>query len=133
MKPIIKGVLTAVAVLGLATACSEDSKTTTSGPIGRTLAPGETLPGGGTLPAGETLPSLPSDFTIPPGGSFPTDFSIPTAVIDQLITQFETAGMKVDRACLENLLKDPQVRELMTTQGTPSAELLQRFTACFKA
>ena len=124
MKRIITGALTSIAVLGLVAACADDAKPTTGGP---TLAPGQTLPGGATLP------TFPSDFTIPPGGSLPSDLSIPTAVIDQLITEFETAGMKVDRPCLETLLKDAEVRKLLTTQGTPSAELIQRFTACFKA
>ena len=133
MKPIITGVLAAVAVLGLVSACADDPKTTTSGPTGATLAPGQTLAPGETLPGGAALPTLPPDFTIPPGGSLPSDFSIPTLVVDQLVTEFEKAGMKVDRPCLENLLNDAEVRKLLTTQGTPSAELIQRLTACFKA
>lgn len=71
--------------------------------------------------------------TIPSGNSIPSDLSIPTAVIDQLVTTFEANGMKVDRPCLDNLMKDDELRQLIAAQGTPSAELIQRLTACFKA
>ena len=127
MKPIINAVLASIAVVGLVSACSDDSKTSTDGPAGATLAPGE------TLPDGATLPSNPSDFTIPPGGTLPSDFTIPTEAVDQLIAQFETAGIKVDRACFEDLLKDDDLRNLVASQATPSAELIQKFTACFQA
>jgi hypothetical protein len=126
MKPIINAVLASIAVFGLVSACADDSKPSTSGAGGATLAPGE------TLPDGATLPNIASDFTIPPGGTLPSDFSIPTEAIDQLIAQFETAGIKVDRACFENLLKNDEFRELIASRATPSAEVMQKFTACFQ-
>ncbi len=112
MKPIITGVLASIAVVGLLSACADDSKTTSSGSsAGVTLAPGEP---GETLPGGATLPS---DVTILPGGSLPSDFSIPTEAIDQLIASFEAAGVKVDRACFEDLLKDDEFRNIVDIGG----------------
>ena len=128
MKPILTGVLASVAVLGLLSACSDD-KLSTSGPTGSGSAIDATLPSDLTIPPGGTLPS---DFTIPPGGSLPTDFTIPTAVIDQMVAQFEASGLKVDRPCLENLLKDEDLRNIVASASTPSADVIQKFVACFK-
>ena len=122
MKPIITGIVASVAALGLLSGCGGDAKLTIP------KAPTDV-----TLPGGGTVPSLPSDFTIPPGESFPTDGSIPTAIIDQMITEFEAAGMKVDRPCLENLMKDANLRKLVESASTPSAEVITKFMACFKA
>jgi hypothetical protein len=122
MKPIITGILASMAAVGLLSGCGSDAKLTI--PKASTDV---------TLPGGATLPSIPTDFTVPPGASFPTDGSIPTAIIDQMIATFEASGMKVDRPCLENLLKDEQLRKLVESQSTPSAEMITKFMACFKA
>ena len=50
-----------------------------------------------------------------------------------MIAQFEAAGMKVDRACFENLMKDESLRKLAESNSTPSAEMITKFMACFKA
>ncbi len=121
MKPIITGILASLAAVGLLAGCGSDAKLTI--PKASTDV---------TLPGGATVPSLPTDFTVPPGASFPTG-SIPAAIIDQMITQFEAAGMKVDRACLENLMQDDSLRKLVEAQSTPSAEVITKFMACFKA
>jgi hypothetical protein len=70
--------------------------------------------------------------TIPSVGSIPTDFSIPAAFVDQIIAQFEASGVKVDRACFDDLLKDDTLRKAIGSGGTPSAEVIQKFAACFK-
>jgi hypothetical protein len=161
MKPIISGVLASLAVLGLATACSDDSKPSTSGATANTAVTGGSgatgnsggsTPSGGstqptislppgvtfpsvviTLPPGVTLPTVPPGFTVPPGGTFPPDMTIPAQVIDVMIAQLEAAGMKVDRACVQNLLDDSAFRAVVMSGSTPSAEMIQGLIACFRA
>lgn len=119
-------VLSATSLLG---ACGgDDDKTTT--PTPSTIGTDVTFPPGVT---GVTVPvvTLPADLTVPPGGTFPFDVTIPQAVIDQMIAQFEASGLKVDRDCFENLLKDEELRRLVSSGDTPSAEVIQRLTACF--
>ncbi|HEY7627068.1 MAG TPA: hypothetical protein VH761_08365 [Ilumatobacteraceae bacterium] len=122
--------ISALAVLGataLLGACGgDDDKTTTP----TTISTDVTFPPG---VSGVTVPqvTIPSDLTIPPGGTFPPDVTIPQAVIDQMITQFEAAGLKVDQECFENLLNDEELRRLVVAGDTPSAEVIQRLTACF--
>jgi hypothetical protein len=128
MKTMIKALFASVAVVGLLSSCGGDNKLTLP------KAPTDvTLPGGDTLPSIPSELSIPPDFTIPPGATFPSNVSIPTAIIDQMITQFEAAGMKVDRPCLENLLKDEDLRKLVESASTPSAEVIAKFMTCFKA
>jgi hypothetical protein len=122
MKPIITGILASIAAVGLLAGCGSDAKLTS--PKASTDV---------TLPGGMTIPSLATDVTVPPGATLPTDGSIPTAIIDQMITQFEAAGMKVDRACFENLMKDDSLRKLAESNSTPTAEMITKFVACFKA
>ena len=149
MKPIISGALVSLAVLGLVAGCSSDSKSSSSGPTGTTLAagasggtaspnltlpPGVTFPaGGGTLPPGMTLPTLPPGLTIPPGGTFPSDMTIPAQFIDVLLAQLEAAGLKADRPCVQNLLNDKNFRTVVMSGSTPSPEMLQSLIACFRA
>lgn len=121
MKPIITGLLASMAAVGLLSGCGGDAKLTI--PKASTDV---------TLPGGVTLPSVPTDVTVPSGASSPTDGSIPTAIIDQMIAQFEAAGMKVDRPCFENLMKDESLRKLAESNSTPSAEMITKFMACFK-
>jgi hypothetical protein len=122
--------LLAVTAGALLSACGgDDDKTTTpSTPSESTIVTDVSFPTGDTIPA----VTLPPGLTIPPGGTFPPDLTIPQAVVDQMITQFEAAGLKVDRACFENLLQDEELRRLIAGGDTPSAEVIQRLTACFQ-
>jgi len=67
--------------------------------------------------------------------SIPTDFTIPQETIDLMITQFEAAGMKVDRACFTALLSDESLRKLVSAgqNGSPSPEVIQKFLSCISA
>lgn len=107
MKSIMTGVLASITALGLLSACGSDSKVTVS-----TNA---------TAAVGVTLPS---------GVSIPSDLSIPQEAIDQMITQMEAAGMKVDKACFTDLLKDDTLRKLVAAGQTASPEVIQKFVAC---
>lgn len=131
MKRIVAGVLASIAVVGLLTACGDDPKVTvpTDGASAEV-----TLPQGVTIPEGITIPdvTIPDGVTIPAGG-VPSDLSIPAALIDQMVAQFEAAGMKVDKDCLTNLLSDESLRNLVAASGTPSPEVMQKFLACLKA
>lgn len=135
MRSITNGVLASVAALGLLTACGGDNKLTlpTPPPNATTDA---TSPTGATLPSGITLPpgfTVPNDVTLPAGVSLPSDFTIPDATIDLMITQFEAAGMKVDKACFKNLLKDDSLRKLAESGGTPTPEVMQKFFGCLSS
>jgi hypothetical protein len=88
-----------------------------------------TVPTGITLPAGITLPD---GATIPTGLSIPTDFTVPQGAIDQLVATLAASGLNIDKTCLEDLLKDDGFRKLVTAGGTPSAEAVQKLTACIK-
>jgi hypothetical protein len=122
-------VLTTVVVL---TACGSDKKSTST-----TATPGGL---GVTVPTGETVPSesaapnatLPSGLTVPPGGTFPADMTIPESVVDAIISQLEQAGLKVDRACFEDLLQDENLRRMVLEGTTPSVDLIQQLTACIQ-
>ena len=57
---------------------------------------------------------------------------MPQAVVDQVISQLEQAGVKVDRACFENLLKDQEIRKLVLSNNAPSSEVIQRLVACLQ-
>lgn len=158
MRRITTGILASIAVVGLLSACASDAKSNAgSGPANATLPGGGTVPGGGTLPPGATvpnftlppgvtlptgvislppgltLPTLPPGFTIPPGGTFPSNITIPTQVIDVMMAQLEAAGMKVDRPCLEALLKDPAFRSVVMTGSTPSSDMIQKLISCLRA
>ena len=81
--------------------------------------------------------SLP-DLSLPdlslPDVSLPTDFTIPQETIDLMISQFEAAGMKVDRECFTSLLSDESLRKLVEggENGSPSPEIIQKFLTCIK-
>ena len=138
MKPIVAGVLASIAALGLLTACGDDPIATV--PTNNTIPTDVTFPDGLTLPGDVTIPddiSIPGDITIPdditiPAGSIPSDASIPEALIDQMIAQFEAAGMNVDKACFTELLSDESLRNLVAAGGAPSQEAMQKFFACIK-
>jgi hypothetical protein len=133
MRRITTGILTSIAVVGLLSACSSDSKSTAGSapanatvPGGGTGAPSLTIPTGFSLPLGVTLPP---GLTIPPGGTFPSNLN----VVDLLMAQLQAAGMKVDRACLETLLQDQTVRSVVMSGGTPTGEMVQSIMKCLKA
>ena len=132
MKPIVAGVLASVAALGLITACGDDPIKTL--PTSNSIPTGVTFPEGVTLPDDSTIPddiTIPDDVTIPAGAA--SDISIPEALIDQMVAQFEAAGMNVDKECLTDLLSDESLRNLVVESGTPSPEVMQKFLACLKA
>lgn len=127
MKRLAAGILVSIAALGVLSACGDDDLTL---PVANTIEESDTLPGADdTLPLGITLPD---DVTIPAGG-LPSDASIPEEVIDVMITQFEAAGMKVDRDCFKSLLSDDALRNLVAAGGTPTPEVIQKFFACITA
>jgi hypothetical protein len=130
MKSIVAGALATITALGLLSACGDDVKLTV--PDDTTVSSGVVIPDDVTLPAGITLPdgiTIPDDVTIPAGG-LPADVSIPQEVIDQMIAQFEAAGMKVDKACFTALLKDESLRKLVEAGGTPNQDAIQKFFTC---
>ncbi len=114
MKPIVAGVLASIAALGLLSACGGDDLTLP------TATDSAVLPGDDTLPLGITIPA----------GGLPSDASVPEEAIDVMITQFEAAGMKVDRECFKSLLSDESLRNLVAAGGTPTPEVIQKFFAC---
>lgn len=130
MTSITKGVLASVAALGLLAACGGDKLSLPTAPPNATTPAGATLPSGITLPPGLTIPD---DVTLPSGVSLPSDFTIPEATLDLMITQFEAAGMKVDKECFKNLLKDDSLRKLVEAGGTPSNEVISKFVGCLSA
>ncbi len=148
MRRITTGILASIAVVGLLSACSSDSKSNAGSapanatvPGGGTAAAGDTLPpftlppgitfptGVVTLPPGVTLPTLPPGLTIPPGGTFPPGVN----VVDVLMAQLQAAGMKVDRPCLEALLQDKSFRSVVMSGSTPSGEMIQNLIKCLRA
>ncbi len=120
MKPIITVVLASSTALLLLPACGSDAKSTV--PTTANADAAVTLPGGVTFP---------DSITIPEGVSIPSDLSIPQEAIDVMVAQMEAAGIKVDRECLDELLKDEDLRVLVNASGTPSPEVIQKFVACF--
>ena len=131
MKPIITGLLASIASLGLLAACGGDNKLTL--PTNVTLPANASLPTDITVPTNITLPTdvtFPDGITLPSGVSIPTDFSVPQEAIDLMIQQFEAAGMKVDKACFTELLKDDSLRKLVSAGGTPTPEVITKFFKC---
>ncbi len=121
MKPIVAGLLASLAALTLLPACGSDKNNTTA-------ATGETSVTAGTAPDF----TFADEVSVPSGISLPSDFTVPQQTIDLMIKQFEAAGMKVDKACFTALLSDDSVRKLVEagTNGTPTAELVQKFFSC---
>lgn len=121
MKPIVAGVLATITALSLLPACGSDAKLTL--PADSTSSISFTIPEEVTIPAGATIPT----------GAIPSDATIPQAAIDQMITQFEQAGMKVDKACFTALLKDESLRKMVEAGGTPNQGAIQKFLTCLSA
>ncbi len=148
MRRITTGILASIALVGLLSACSSDSKsksTTGTGPANATVpgggtAAGDTLPpftlppgifptGSVSLPPGVTSPTLAPGLTIPPGGTFPPG----TNVTDLLMAQLQAVGMKVDRPCLDALLQDKSFRSVVMSGSTPTGEMIQNLIKCLRA
>jgi uncharacterized lipoprotein len=131
MKRIVAGALATIATLGILSACGSDDKE--SAPDDTRVSAEVTLPGDLTIPPGLSLPdvSLP-DLSLP-DGSLPidiSDISVPEQVIDQMIAQFEAAGMKVDKACFTALLKDESLRKMVEAGGAPNQDAIKKFFTC---
>jgi ABC-type glycerol-3-phosphate transport system substrate-binding protein len=126
MKRIVAGALATIATLGLLTACGSDSKDSAPSDTGDSA--GITIPTDITLPPGLSLP----DVSLP-DVSLPIDVSnvtVPQQVIDQMIAQFEAAGMKVDKACFTALLKDESLRKMVEAGGAPNQDAIKKFFTC---
>jgi hypothetical protein len=132
MKSIVAGMLTSIATLGLLTACGSDStaKSNTSS-AGATISTDATATSDATPSTGFLFPG---EGTVPTNGTAAGDATagatIPATVVDQMIAQFEAAGMKVDKACFTSLLKDASLRKLVEAGGTPNQEAIQKFFTC---
>jgi hypothetical protein len=122
---IAAALLASIATVGLLSACGDDAKSTI--PTNASAPDFSTPDNTGVQAAGD--PNAPAT------ESLPVDFTVPQATIDLMISQFEAAGMTVDRECFTALLTDPDLRELATAggQGTPTPELTQKFLACMSA
>ena len=123
MRRIINATIATLAVVAIS-ACGGDP---VSVPDAVSVPDEITLPAGVTLPGGLTIPD---SITIPAGVSIPSDLSIPQEALDQMIAQFEAAGMKIDKTCFADLLKDDSLRTLVAAGGTPSPEVIQKFISC---
>lgn len=114
MKSIVGTALASVVALGLLAACGSDSDTKSTAPSATTLPPGVTFPEEVSIPA----------------GAIASGVTISEVTVDQMIAQFEEAGMKVDRTCFNALLKDESLRKLVEAGGTPNQEAIQKFFTC---
>jgi ABC-type glycerol-3-phosphate transport system substrate-binding protein len=131
MKRIVAGALATIATLGLLSACGSDAKE--SATDDSAAGSGITLPAGITLPDGITIPDISIPDVSLPDVSLPIDVSnvsVPQQVIDQMIAQFEAAGMKVDKACFTALLSDESLRKLVEAGGTPNQDAIKKFFTC---
>jgi len=134
------------ATFGLLSACADGPKLGV--PTDRSV-PDSASGADATIPPDLSLPdvslpdlSLPDlslpDLSLPdlslPDVSLPTNFTIPQETIDLMISQFEAAGMKVDRECFTSLLSDESLRKLVEggENGSPSPEIIQKFLTCIK-
>ncbi|HEY0518219.1 MAG TPA: hypothetical protein VGC84_01910 [Ilumatobacteraceae bacterium] len=135
MKSIAAGMLASIAALGLLSSCGSDSaaKSDTSS-AGATISAGATVPTDATASTGYLFPGehvTPGTDSVP--ASAPAGGTIPASVVDQMIAQFEAAGMKVDKACFTALLKDDSLRKLVQAGGTPNQEAISKFFTCLSA
>ena len=131
MKRIVAGALATIATLGLLSACGSDAKESATDDT--SVGSGITLPTGLTIPPGLSLPDISLPDISLPDISLPIDVSnvsIPQQVIDQMIAQFEAAGMKVDKACFTALLQDESLRKLVEAGGTPNQDAIKKFFTC---
>jgi hypothetical protein len=133
MKSIVAGTLASIAAMGLLAACGDDPKSSSASDATVIADAGNTVDT--SVATDSTAVVVSDEVTVPPGatipaGALPADVTIPQEVIDQMITQFEQAGMKVDKACFTNLLKDESLRKMVAAGGTPSQDVVQKFFTC---
>jgi hypothetical protein len=126
-------------------ACGDDpdsTATTADAAISTDAATADTVSGVAPQTSNASADTAPGDtgsgLTVPPGatipaGALPSGVSIPDAVVDQMIAQFEQAGMKVDKACFTALLQDESLRKMVEAGGTPNQEAIQKFFTCLSA
>jgi hypothetical protein len=107
-------------------ACSSDSKTT---PAAATSATGAVSSPTAVPVSSEG--STPELVTIPTE-SIASDLSTPDTAVDEMIAQLAAAGLIVDKACFEALLKDDSLRGVVAKGGTPPPEAVQKFKACIQ-
>ena len=124
MNRVVATAFASIAALGLLSACG-DSKSVLP-PAASDSAP----------PVSDSAPPVsgfifPEETTTVPGDAIPSGAAVPQATIDLMIAQFEANGLKVDRACFTELLKDPALTQLIEASGaTPSPEVIQKFVRC---
>ena len=119
MKRVVATAFASIAALGLLSACG-DSKSV--------LPPSASAPESAPPVSGFIFPE---ETTTVPGAANPSGITVPQATIDLMIAQFEANGLKVDRACFTELLKDPALTQLIEASGaTPSPEVIQKFIRC---
>jgi hypothetical protein len=127
-----------LATFGLLAACADAPKISVTDRTASDSGAGADV----TIPPGLSLPDLTlPDISIPdvslPAISLPPDFTIPQETIDLMISQFEAAGMKVDRACFTKLLSDESLRKLVEDagkgSGSLSPEIITKFLGCLSA
>ena len=59
--------------------------------------------------------------------------TIPPQVVDLMIAQIQANGLKVDRPCLEALLKDNDFRNVVVSGSTPTGQMIQNLIKCLRA
>jgi hypothetical protein len=69
---------------------------------------------------------VPAEATIPGDTTIP----VPDTAVDAMLAQFAAAGLIVDKACFETLMKDESLQALLVKGGTPSPETIQKFQVC---
>ncbi len=143
---LTRGRRIAISVLGLtlvlAAGCSSERKVVSSNADSVTV-PGVTIPGISIPDISIPDLSIPDlsipglsipDISIPdlsiPGVSIP-DINSTTEALDFVIEQMELAGVTVDRACVEEFLKDTEIqKQINDSQGQLPPALLQQFIGC---
>jgi hypothetical protein len=134
-------VLTAGALL-LAAGCS--SERTVSSQDAVDAIEGVTIPGVSipdvTLPdlsipdisiLGISIPDISLPDVSLPDVSIP-NINSPEQAVDFLVQQLELAGMNVDRACVEEVLKNTDLLGQVNQQQTVTPQMLQEFFGCLK-
>jgi ABC-type glycerol-3-phosphate transport system substrate-binding protein len=125
MKRVVATAFASIAALGLLSACG-DSKSVlppSASASANTDVSESAPPNSGFI--------FPEETTTVPGAANPSGITVPQATIDLMIQQFEANGLKVDKACFTELLKDPALTQLIEASGgTPSPEVIQKFIGC---
>jgi ABC-type glycerol-3-phosphate transport system substrate-binding protein len=119
MNRVVATAFASIAALGLLSACGDSKSVLPPATSTSDSAP----PNSGFI--------FPEETTTVPGAANPSGITVPQATIDLMIAQFEANGLKVDKACFTELLKDPALTKLIEASGaTPSPEVIQKFVRC---